>query len=455
MNKNFLKKILYYKKEYIKKIKKNFPLNEFKHLIKNTNLNFKNCISKKGTSFILEIKKSSPSLGLICKNFNISKIVKCYNKYASAISVITEEKYFNGSLKYLKYVRKHTKLPILCKDFFIDDYQIYLSRFLGADAILLMLSILKDNEYIKFFKIAKSMNLCVLTEVNNKTEIDRAINLKSEIFGINNRNLKDFSIDIKKTKELYKFIPKNNIVISESGISNNSDINYIKKYVNGFLIGSSIMSKNNIDLAIKKIIFGNNKICGITRKKDIIYSSYYGAIYIGIIFVKSSNRYINLKNSRELFFCNSIKYVGVFKNEKIYKIKYISEKFNLHAVQLHGEEDQEYINMLRKVLKKNINIWKAIGINNSIPNLNFNNVNYIILDNIIPGSGKTFNWSLLNKINMKKIFLSGGINIKNLKKALNTKCYGLDLNSGLEKKIGIKDKNKISKIFFKIKNNII
>ncbi|WP_343154561.1 bifunctional indole-3-glycerol-phosphate synthase TrpC/phosphoribosylanthranilate isomerase TrpF [Buchnera aphidicola (Pseudoregma panicola)] len=455
MNKNFLKNILYHKKEHIKTIKKKFPLKSFKHFIKKTELNFKNSFSKKEISFILEIKRSSPSLGVICKNFNIQKIVNCYNKYASSISVVTEEKYFNGKLKYLKYVRKNTKLPILCKDFFIDDYQIYLSRFLGADAILLMLSILKDVEYIKFSKIAKSMNLGILTEVNNENEIERAINLKSEIFGINNRNLKDLSIDIKKTKKLSKFIPKNNIIISESGILNNKNVNYLKKYVNGFLIGSSIMSKNNIDLSVKKIIFGNNKICGITRKKDIIYSSDNGAIYIGIIFVKSSNRYVNYKNVEKLFYYSHIKYVGVFKNENIYKIKYISEKFNLYAIQLHGEENQEYINILRKILNKNINIWKAIGIKNSIPYINFKNIDYIVLDNTIPGSGKTFNWNLLKNINKKKIFLSGGINIKNLKKALNLKCHGLDLNSGLEKKVGIKDKKKIYKLFYTIKNNII
>ncbi|BGI51424.1 MAG: bifunctional indole-3-glycerol-phosphate synthase TrpC/phosphoribosylanthranilate isomerase TrpF [Buchnera aphidicola (Ceratovacuna japonica)] len=455
MIKNVLKEILYYKKEHIKEMKRRVPLNSFKHLIKKTDLNFKNSISKLGISFILEIKKSSPSLGLISKNFNISKILNCYNKYASAISVITEEKYFNGSLKHLKYVRKNTKLPILCKDFFIDCYQIYLSRFLGADAILLMLSVLTDRKYIEFFKIAKSMNLNILTEVNNENEVKRAINLKSEIFGINNRNLKDLSINIETTKKLSVLIPKNKIIISESGILNNKIVNYIKKYVNGFLIGSSIVSKKNINLAVKKIIFGNNKICGITRKKDVIYSSNSGATYIGIIFIKSSLRNVSIKDASKIFFYNSLKYVGVFKNENINKIKYISEKFNLNSIQLHGNENQEYINSLRKILSKDVNIWKAIGIKNKVPNINFDNINNIILDNIIPGSGKTFNWSLLKKINLKNVFLSGGINLKNCIKALNIKCYGLDLSTGLEKKVGIKDKKKIKKLFLKIKNNII
>ncbi|WP_343189752.1 bifunctional indole-3-glycerol-phosphate synthase TrpC/phosphoribosylanthranilate isomerase TrpF [Buchnera aphidicola] len=455
MKRKILKDILNYKKNWVNNMKKINPISTFKHLIKKTNVSFKNSFKKKNISYILEIKKSSPSLGKICKNFNIEKIVKCYNKYASAISVITEEKYFDGNLKYLKFVRKNTQLPILCKDFFIDSYQIYLSRFLGADAILLMLSILQDEQYIKFSNIAKTMNLDILTEINNKEELNRAIYLKTQIFGINNRNLKNFCIDINNTKNLSVLIPKNRIIISESGILNNFIVNDLKKYVNGFLIGSAIMSKRNISLGVKKIIFGNHKVCGITRKKDAIYASENGALYAGVIFIKSSYRNVNIKDANKIFFLNSLKYVGVFKNENMYVIKYISEKFNLHAVQLHGNEDQTYINKLKKILNKDINIWKAIGIKNRIYNINYKNVNKIILDNYVPGSGKTFNWSFIKNINLKNSFLSGGINNKNCELALDLGCYGLDICSGLEKKIRIKDKNKIIKVFLKIKNHII
>ncbi|WP_343189258.1 bifunctional indole-3-glycerol-phosphate synthase TrpC/phosphoribosylanthranilate isomerase TrpF [Buchnera aphidicola (Chaitoregma tattakana)] len=455
MNKSILERILYYKKSWIERNKTDRPLEKFKNLIKETKLSLKKSINTKSKSFILEIKKASPTFGTFRKCFNILEIVKCYNKYATAISVITEDKYFKGNVKYLKYVREHTKLPILCKDFFIDEYQIYLSRFLGADAILLILSILKDSEYIRFSKIAKLLKLEILTEVSNEYELNRAKYLGAEIFGINNRNLQNMSIDINITKKLSTLIPKNKIIISESGILNNNTVNNLKKYVHGFLIGSAIMSSKNININVKKIIFGNNKICGITRKEDIINISNYGATYCGIIFSNSSLRVVKLEEAEKIMCLSSLKYVGVFQDESINKIKYISEKLNLNAIQLHGNENEKYIYKLRKSLPKNISIWKAIGVKSKINNIYFKNVDHVLLDNIVPGSGKSFNWSMLKHLNLKKIFLSGGINIKNCTSALDMNCYGLDIGSGLEKKIRIKDKKKIKYFFSKIKNYTI
>ncbi|WP_343188386.1 bifunctional indole-3-glycerol-phosphate synthase TrpC/phosphoribosylanthranilate isomerase TrpF [Buchnera aphidicola (Ceratoglyphina bambusae)] len=454
MKKKILESILFNKIEWLKIIKKKKPLHNFMHLIKKTNNNFKNSLKNNFPAFIFEIKKTSPSLGKICKNFNIHKIVNSYNKYASAISVITEEKYFHGNIKYLKKVRKNTNLPILCKDFFIDDYQIYLSRYYGADAILLILSILNNYQYKRFSRIAKSMNLKILTEINNVKELNRAIFLNAEIIGINNRNLNDFSININTTKILSPLIPKNKIIISESGIKNNIIVNELKKYVNGFLIGSSVMSENNINLKIKKIIFGNNKICGLIKKKDAEISEKNGAIYGGLIFVKSSKRNISIKNAINIINYNFLKYIGVFQNEDFYKIKDITNKLNLHAVQLHGNENQKYINSLKSILNKNTKIWKAVCIKNDLPNYKFDNVDKIIFDNYVPGSGNSFNWSILNNINLKNIFLSGGINIKNFHNALKFKPYGLDFNSGVEKN-GIKNHNKIKKLFNKIKTTLI
>ncbi|MDE5285430.1 MAG: bifunctional indole-3-glycerol-phosphate synthase TrpC/phosphoribosylanthranilate isomerase TrpF, partial [Buchnera aphidicola] len=262
---------------YLKK--KNKPLFSFQHKITNITRNFYGALKKQKPFFILECKKKSPSLGLLRKDFNLYKIAQIYKKYASAVSVLTDEKYFNGDFKFIKKIRHYLDQPILCKDFFIDPYQVYLARYYHADAILLMLSILNNDEYLNMSHIAKKMNMDVLTEIHTQKELKRAIDLNAKIIGINNRNLHDLSINLQNTSNLAPLIPNNITVISESGLQTHRQIKYFSKFVGGFLIGSQLMSKKNLDLNIRSIIFGNNKICGLTRNIDAKVAAKSGAIY--------------------------------------------------------------------------------------------------------------------------------------------------------------------------------
>ena len=174
--------------------------------------------------FILECKKASPSKGLIRPDFDVKAICKTYDKYAAAISVLTDEKYFQGTFDYLKTVTETVKCPVLNKDFFIDSYQVYLARYYGADAILLMLSVLSDEEYLELANVAKQYNLAVLTEISNEEERDRAIKLDAKMIGINNRDLRDLSTDIAKTFDFAPTLPDDRIIISESGIYTNAHV---------------------------------------------------------------------------------------------------------------------------------------------------------------------------------------------------------------------------------------
>ncbi|QTM69260.1 bifunctional indole-3-glycerol-phosphate synthase TrpC/phosphoribosylanthranilate isomerase TrpF, partial [Buchnera aphidicola (Hormaphis cornu)] len=312
MQRNILKEIISYKINWIDRRKKIQPLASFRDKIKKTKRNFKKSLQKDRLSFILELKKASPSLGVIKKDFNIKKILKVYKKYATAISVLTDSQFFQGDFEFLSIVHAHTIQPILCKDFFIDPYQIYLARYYQADAILLILSILNDEEYLFLSKTAKSMNMHILTEINNNTELERAISLKAEIIGINNRNLKNFIIDINITKNLAYKIPKKIIIISESGISNYQTVKKLSKFVHGFLIGSALMKSSDLDLAVRRIIFGNNKICGLTLLEDVKVSKKAGAIYAGMIFAHQSPRKILLENAAKIIHTVPLRYVGVF-----------------------------------------------------------------------------------------------------------------------------------------------
>lgn len=208
-------------------------------------------------SLILEIKKSSPSSGKIFKGyFSAGKIAQTYEKNgASAISVLTDEKYFNGSFDYLREAKAATKtVPILCKDFIVNEYQIFKAREYGADAILLIVALLPLSKLKKFIAIARSLGMDSLVEVHDEKEIAVALRAGAKIIGINNRNLKTFKIDTDTTNRLIKKIPKNIAIVSESGLDSNDNLRNLNKRVDAVLIGTAIMKSNNISKKIHEII---------------------------------------------------------------------------------------------------------------------------------------------------------------------------------------------------------
>lgn len=217
---------------------------------------FKGAIGKnKKLNIIGEVKKASPSKGVIREDFDPISIGKIYEKnQINAISVLTEENFFLGKDEYLSLIKKETKIPILRKDFIIDSYQIYQSKELGADAILLIGTLLTKRELIEFQKIAKDINLQCLVEVHNLEELGKVLETGTEIIGINNRNLKTFEVTIETTEELIGYIPKDKVVISESGISNRKDMEYLKSIgVDGVLIGESFMKSKSMENKIKEL----------------------------------------------------------------------------------------------------------------------------------------------------------------------------------------------------------
>lgn len=451
MNNTILKKIILDKNEWIKYYKKKTPLKNLKYNILPTKRSFYNSISNSNTSFILECKKASPSKGIIRPNFDPVSIAKVYKNYASVISVLTDEKYFKGSFKFLSKVSKIVNQPVLCKDFIIDEWQIYLARFYKADAILLMLSVLDDESYNYLSYVAHSLNMGVLTEVVSEKECVRAIKLNAKVVGINNRNLHDLSIDLNRTRKFSKFFSTKVKLISESGINKYSEIRDLSRYVNGFLIGSSLMKEENLNISIKRILIGENKVCGLKRKSDACAALEYGAIYGGIIFIKESPRFLEISKARILINGANLIYVGVFRNSPINEVVVTVVALSLSVVQLHGNENQIYIDKLRLLLPYNCLIWKAFNIIKNIPK-KLDNVDKYVFDNGGGGSGKQFNWSILNGEKLDNVILAGGLSIENCIVASRIGCSGLDFNSGIEKYPGIKDNNKLSKVFYMLRD---
>ena len=204
---------------------------------------FKANLLNKDQAIIAEIKKASPSAGIISEDFDPIQKAKDYEAFgAAALSILTEEDFFLGSIEYLKEVKAITSLPILRKDFMVDEYQIYEAKLMGADCILLIASILSDSQITAFVTLAEELELDYLIEVHDEVELSRVEHFKDAMIGVNNRDLKTFTVDLDNSVRLKHKFEHSNIFIAESGIKNQDDIDYLKSHqIHAFLIGESLM----------------------------------------------------------------------------------------------------------------------------------------------------------------------------------------------------------------------
>ncbi|RIY33862.1 bifunctional indole-3-glycerol phosphate synthase/phosphoribosylanthranilate isomerase [Psittacicella melopsittaci] len=466
MTPTILQKIIADKKIWLAEQERIFPLAKFQAQVQASERNFYQALApRERPNYILECKKASPSKGLIRPDFNLDAIAQVYKNYAQVISVLTDTKYFQGDFAYVRQVREQVTQPVLCKDFIISPYQVYLARYYGADAILLMLSVLDDQSYSQLAELAHSLNLGILTETSNEQEVERALALGAKVIGINNRNLHDLSVDLERTLTLRKLIPAHIPVISESGIYTHAQVQALQSTASGFLIGSSLMGSDNLDLAVRKIIYGENKVCGLTQAGDVKAAYQAGAVYGGLIFAPHSPRCLTLLDATNLVAQAPLQYVGVFQNQEPKTLVSYAEQLNLTAVQLHGDESLAYIRQLRELLPETCQIWKAISIPVEASEASQGQLRLLLNDytdlverfvldarvkNIQGGTGQSFNWEIIPPEYKDKIMLAGGINSHNLELALQQHCLGLDLNSGVEVKPGVKDHSKLQQVFTQI-----
>ncbi len=258
--KNILERIIKEKKQSLELIKKEKSLNFLEKNFKNLKyFNFKEAIEKnKGVSLISEIKKASPSAGILKENFSHIDIAKMYiTNGSTCLSVLTEENHFLGKLDYIQEIKENFNIPILAKDFFIDPYQVVLSKSYGCDCILIILAALSENQANEIYSEALKNNLSVIVEVHNQKEAELALKFKDALIGINNRNLKTLEVSLNHTISIFEVVKTHRSpLISESGIKNENDAKYIydKTGIKNFLIGESLLKSSNPEALIKKFI---------------------------------------------------------------------------------------------------------------------------------------------------------------------------------------------------------
>jgi len=253
-----LDKIIAQKRQEIEQRKKMATLTYLQERIARQKPSLDIALNLKGTHIrlIAEVKQASPSRGMLIPNLNPIELAKTYAEGgAAAISVLTEENYFMGSIEHLAAIREVVGLPLLRKDFIFDPYQVYESRAYGADALLLIAAVLNQEQLKELISLSHSLGLRCLVEVHNKGEVERAVLSKAEIIGINNRDLDTFAVDITTTRRLRPLIPQERIVISESGIRSKRDIEKLGKWgVDAVLVGEALVTANDIPAKMKELI---------------------------------------------------------------------------------------------------------------------------------------------------------------------------------------------------------
>ena len=463
-----------------------------------TGFPFEAALRQQDFNFICEVKKASPSKGIIAEHFPYLEIAKEYEVAgAAAISVLTEPDFFKGDKKYLQEIASTVKIPVLRKDFIIDEYQIYQAKVWGASAILLICACLDVPTLTKFRELADSLGLSSLVEAHDEHEVQMAIDCGARIIGVNNRNLKDFTVDVQNSVRLRNLVQDDVIFVSESGLETPEDIQVLRDNNIGVaLMGETFMRSPN---KVEKLayLYGPTyytpkiKMCGISKVETIPAIVDVKPDYMGLVFAPSKRQVTVAQaktlvdelhkqyekvygeatvpmntdtaqdsqdsqdsqvsqNSQEFVQGNSnfekIKTVGVFVNETLENLHKIAEEVKLDVIQLHGDEDETFIQSLKECT--NVEVWKAVQVRSAADAEKWidSSADMLLFDAYHKdergGTGEVFDWSSLDEFE-RPFMLAGGMDSTNVARAIRTvRPYGIDISSGIETE-GVKDDEKI------------
>lgn len=419
-----------------------------------THLSLAATLGANGARFIMEVKKASPSGGAIRLGADPAAMARAYAGAASAISVLTDGPFFGGSLDDLRAVRAAFDGPVLAKDFVIDPRQVVEARLAGADAVLVMLSVLDDGEAAEILREARSLGMDVLVEAHDEAEVRRAVALGAPVIGINNRDLRTLEVDLGTTERLARLVPADRLLVAESGIAVRADVERLAPYADAFLVGSSLMRAPEPARAARALAFGRVKICGLKDAEAVEAAAGSGASFAGLILVPGTPRAVTPRDAAplaEAARAAGSAVVGVFRNEKLTQVAQTARALSLDMVQLHGEEDGDYIAGLRNMLPAGIEIWAAGAVGRDVPEARMN-ADRTLFDSQVGGrsggTGIAFDWArVAGRPELKSGLLAGGLTPDNAAAAAKVGAWALDVSSGVEASPGVKDPAKLAAFF--------
>lgn len=410
-----------------------------------------------GVKLIAEVKRASPSKGILAAHINPVELARTYEANgAAAISVLTEPHFFLGSPDYLSAIKRAVHVPVLRKDFIFDEYQVYEARVWGADAILLICAILDDRMLRRLLSLAHTLHMRCLVEAHTAGEARRAVEAGAAIIGINSRDLATFQMQPRLLRELRPLIPPECIVVAESGIHSAADARRLARCdIQAMLVGESLVISDDIPAQMGSLLFGANqstqiKICGLRAAEHAKAAIDAGADMLGFIFYEPSHRYISPQQARALREStgekhNAVEFVGVFVNREADYINDIAQQVGLDIVQLHGDEAPEFCQRVQRPVIKALRLESGAekGKIEAYRHTSWR----ILLDTPTPqwgGSGEIHDWSLARSIARDTaVLLAGGLTPENVREAIGqVRPWGVDVSSGVETD-RVKDVGKI------------
>ena len=406
---------------------------------------------------IAEVKRASPSKGLLAPHFEPVELARSYAAGgASLISVLTEPHFFQGSPAYLTAIKQAVEVPVLCKDFLYDEYQIYEARSWGADLILLICAMLDDTQLHHLLGVARDLGMHCLVEAHSAQEVQRAVGVGAQIIGVNSRDLRTFEMHPGLIRDLRPLIPADRVLVAESGIYSTADARRLARYdVQAMLVGESLVTSNDIPGQLRQLLRGANasvqvKICGLSEKHHVRVALEEGADLFGVVFYKPSHRYTTPQRARELVSTlgdgrAKIEAVGLFVNEEAAFINEVADLVGLDIVQLHGDESPEFCQHIQRPVLKAIHMGEA----SDLARLRaYRDTTWrVLLDTPTPGwggSGETHDWELARAAaREQRVFLAGGLHPANVAEAVTqVRPWGVDVSSGVETD-KVKDETKM------------
>lgn len=471
---DFLSDIISVKRQRVDAAKACVPIDRIRELarLKSGSRRLTSALRDKSRpNIIAEFKRRSPSKGSIKSAADPAATAQIYESAgAAAISVLTEENYFDGSLDDLRHVREASHLPVLRKDFIFDEYQVYESAAAGADALLLIVAALDDETLSRLRTIAEDdLGIDALVEVHTKHELNRAVASGARLIGVNNRDLHTFEVTVATSHALARSTPKDTILVSESGLTPAYVQELRKVGYSGFLVGEALMRAADADKAIRDLIGEPEplaprsvlvKICGITNVEDARAAIEAGADMLGFNFYRPSPRFIEPDGAREIIASVRAEnraanahpiMLGVFVNESVENVIEIAERVDLDGIQLHGDETIEYCRALKQRAPLRLAV-KVVRSNGAVDfsDLRSHAADAFMLDaydsNLRGGTGRTADWTLARESarRLPRLFLAGGLSPENVADAIAAvRPYAVDACSALELAPGKKDQARV------------
>ena len=403
---------------------------------------------------IAEVKRASPSKGLLAPALDPVALARTYEAHGAAlISVLTEPHFFLGKPEYLTAIKEAVQLPVLRKDFIIDEYQVYEARAWGADAILLICALLDDALLHHLLKVAHSQRMRCLVEVHDADEARRAVAAGAMCIGVNSRDLVTFNMNPYLLRELRPLIPRDRVVVAESGIHSAVDARRLARYgIQAMLVGESLVKAGDVPAQMQALLRGANdstqvKICGLRADEHLSAAIEAGADLLGLVFYPPSPRYLQPEQARSLIHDNAYfssasedsapapDLVGVFVNRDASFINDVAEQVGLQFVQLHGDESPEFCTYIKRPVIKALRLQS--GADMGLVNTYRGAVWRIMLDTPTVawgGTGETHDWQLARAIAQDTpIILAGGLTPENVAGAIRqVRPWGVDVSSGVE-----------------------